>query len=134
MSGGTSNELPLLRVTGLVDRPRGYDLDTLHDMGTPEEGAAGVVVAMRPLIEAARPRTGATHVTALSADGAYSASIPLTEVLALGEVHAGRADGESILRLLVPGGMTLCWNVKDLGLLRVTAGPEPDSLPEILTH
>ena len=103
-------------------------------MGAPDEGAAGVVVAVRPLIEAARPRTAATHVTALSADGAYSASIPLTDAMALGEVHAGGADGESTLRLRVPGGMTLCWNVKDLGLLRVTAGPEPDSLPEILAH
>ena len=121
-------------MNGLVDRPRGYDLETLHDMGTPDHGAAGVVVAVRPLIEAARPRTAATHVTALSADGAYSASIPLTDAMALGEVHAGGADGEPVLRLQVPGGMTLCWNVKDLGLLRVTAGPEPDSLPEILTH
>ena len=124
----------MLRVNGLVDRPRGYDLETLQDMGTPDESAAGVVVAVRPLIEAARPRTAATHVTALSADGAYSASIPLTDAMALGEVHAGSDEGESILRLRVPGGMTLCWNVKGLGLLRVTAGPEPDSLPEILTH
>ncbi|WP_420611662.1 hypothetical protein [Candidatus Spongiisocius sp.] len=121
-------------MSGLVDRPRGYDLETLHEMGSPDEGAAGAVVALRPLIEAARPRTAATHVTALSADGAYSASIPLTDAMALGEVHADPADRESILRLRVPGGMTLCWNVKDLGLLRVTAGPEPDSLPEILTH
>lgn len=121
-------------MTGLVDCPRGYDLETLHDMGTPDEDAAGVVIAVRPLIDAAQPRTAATHVTALSADGAYSASIPLTDAMTLGEVHTGSADGESILRLLVPGGMTLCWNVKDLGLLRVTAGPEPDSLPEVLTH
>lgn len=121
-------------MNGLVDRPRGYDLETLHNMGTPDESAAGVVVAVRPLIEAARPRTAATHVTALSADGAYSASIPLTDAMALGEVHAGSDGGESILWLRVPGGMTLCWNVKDLGLLRVTAAPEPDSLPEILTH
>lgn len=134
MDGGRSPGPPVLRVSGLVDRPRGYDLETLHDMGSPDEGAAGAVVALRPLIEAARPRTAATHVTALSADGAYSASIPLTDAMALGEVHASPADGESILRLRVPGGMTLCWNVKDLGLLRVTAGPEPDSLPEVLTH
>lgn len=118
----------------MVDRPGGYDLEALHDMGTPYESAAGVVVAVRSLIEAAWPRTAATHVTAISADGAYSASIPLTEVMALGEVHTGSADGESILQLRIPGGMTLCWNVKDLGLLRVTAGPEPDTVPEILPH
>lgn len=118
----------------MVAHPKGYDLDTLRGMGIREEGVAEVVVPVRRIIEAARPRTAATHVTALSADGAYSASIPLTDAMGLGEVHAGDADGEPILRLLVPGGMTLCWNVKDLGLLRVTAGPEPDSLPEILTH
>lgn len=134
MAGGRSPGPPVLRVTGLVDRPRGYDLETLHDMGTPVESAAGVLVAVRPLIEAARPGTAATHVTALSADGAYSASIPLADAMELGEVHTGSADEVPILRLRVPGGMTLCWNVKDLGLLRVTAGPEPDSLPEILTH
>ena len=134
MAGGRSEGPPVLQVTGLVDRPRDYDLETLHDMGNPGEGTADAVVAVRPLIEAARPRTAATHVTALSADGAYSASIPLTDAMALGEVHAGSAGGGSILRLRVPGGMTLCWNVKDLGLLRVTAGPEPDSLPEVLTH
>ena len=134
MAGGRASGPPVLRVNGLVDRPRGYDLETLHDLGTPDEGAAGAVVGVRPLIEAACPRPAATHVTALSADGAYSASIPLTDAMALGEVHSAGADGAPILRLRVPGGMTLCWNVKDLGLLRVTAGPEPDSLPEILTH
>lgn len=118
----------------MVAHPKGYDLDTLRSMGIREEGTGEVVVPVRRIIEAARPRTSASHVTALSADGAYSASIPLTDAVALGEVHASGAGGESMLRLRVPGGMTLCWNVKDLGLLRVTAGPEPDSLPEILTH
>ncbi len=81
-----------------------------------------------------QPRTAATHVTALSADGGYSASIPLTEAMPLGEVHARSVDGEPILQLHIPGGMTLCWNVKDLGLLRVTAGPEPDTVPENPPH
>lgn len=118
----------------MVDRPRGYDLETLRNVGTPDENAAGVVVAVRLLIEAARPRTAATHVTALSADGGYSASIPLTEVMPLGEVHARSVDGEPILQLRIPGGLTLCWNVRDLGLLRVTAGPEPDTVPENPPH
>lgn len=134
MAGGRSPESLVLRVSGLVDRPRGYDLETLYDLGTPDEGAAGAVVAVRLLIEAARPRTAATHVTALSADGGYSASIPLTEAMPLGEVHARSVDGEPILQLHIPGGMTLCWNVKDLGLLRVTAGPEPDTVPENPPH
>ena len=109
-------------------------METLRKMGPPDENTAGMVVAVRPLIEAARPRTAATHVTALSADGGYSASIPLAEVMPLGEVHDRRVDGEPALQLHIPGGKTLCWNVRDLGLLRVTAGPEPDSVPENPPH
>lgn len=118
----------------MVDRPRGYDMETLRKMGPPDENTAGMVVAVRPLIEAARPRTAATHVTALSADGGYSASIPLAEVMPLGEVHDRRVDGAPTLQLHIPGGKTLCWNVRDLGLLRVTVGPEPDSVPENPPH
>ena len=119
---------------GLVAHPKVYDLDTLRGMGARVEGTGGVVVSLDRIIKAARPRTAATHVTAISADGAYRASIPLPDATTLGEIHAEDTDGVPFLRLQVPGGMTLCWNVKGLGLLRVTAGSEPDSLPEVLTH
>ena len=121
-------------MSGLVAHPKGYDLDTLRSMGARAEGAGGVAVSLDRIIGAARPRTAATHVTAISADGSYRASIPLPDATALGEVHAKDTDGGPVLRLQVPGGTTLCWNVKGLGRLRVTAGPEPDSLPEVLTH
>ena len=124
-----------LAVSGLVDRPERYDLERLHHLGDRRDDSDEVVVYLRQVIEDAGLTTSATHVTAVSADGAYSASIPLPEALAKGELHVGEAPGaEAPIRLEVPGGLTRCWNVKDLGRLRVTSGPEPDSLPSILTH
>ena len=37
-------------------------------------------------------------------------------------------------RLTVAEGSTLCWNVKRVATLRVTAGPEPDDVPENPPH
>lgn len=81
----------------------------------------------------------ATHVTVLSDDGLYSASIPLNEATAKGRLFVGidstldRSLGGPF-RLTVPDGRTLCWNVKAVGELRFTEGPEPDSVPENPTH
>ena len=123
-----------LVLSGLVDQPERYDLERLRVLGQQEEGSDRVVVPLRPLIEGSRPARAATHVTAASADGTYTASIPLPEALSKGELHLEARAVKEPIRLQVPGGMTLCWNVKGLGRLKVTEGPEPDSLPEVLTH
>ena len=124
-----------LAVSGLVDEQQRYSLEELRLLGGHNDGSHEVVVPVRRVIEDAGPTASATHVTAMSADGKYSASIPLTEVVAKGELHVREGpEAGSPIRLVVPGGMTLCWNVKDLGRLRVTEGPEPDSLPEVLAH
>lgn len=124
-----------LVVSGLVATPDRYGLQDLARLGENLQGSSEAVVPARRLLEAAGPAESATHVTALSADGSYSASIPLEEAISKGEIHVNdAADSELPIRLLVPGGMTLCWNVKGLARLRVTEGPEPDSLPEVLTH
>lgn len=123
-----------LAVSGLVETPDRYSLEHLARLGEHRDGAV-TVVPVRRVIEGAGPAPSATHVTALSADGSYSASIPLGEAVSKGEIHVDEATGGGPpIRLLVPDGMTLCWNVKGLGRLRVTEGPEPDSLPEVLTH
>ena len=123
-----------LVVSGLVETPDRYNLEALARLGKNRQGATAVV-PVRRVIEAAGPAAAATHVSALSADGSYSASIPLGEVVAKGEIHVREpAESELPIRLIVPGGMTLCWNVKGLGRLQVTEGPEPDSLPDVLTH
>ena len=124
-----------LAVSGLVHIPQRYDLEGLRNLVDRPDDSNDVVVSLRQVIESAGPTTSATHVTAVSADGAYSASIPLPEALTKGELHVGETPGEEApIRLEVPGGLTRCWNVKGLGRLRVTSGPEPDSLPAILTH
>lgn len=74
-------------------------------------------------------RGSATHASFESVDGDYRASIPLDEVHAGGWVCL-----EDTLRLLIPEGRTLCWNVKDLGRIRLTEGPEEDSVPENPPH
>ena len=136
MSERRPDDPSCLVVGGLVDDPRSYGAEHLLGLGESRDPAREeLVVPLRPLIEQAAPSVSATHVSAVSADGAYTASIPLAEALAKGELHVGRATGGwAPVRLEVPGGMTKCWNVKGLGLLRVTAGPEPDSLPDVLTH
>ncbi len=123
-----------LVLSGLVGQPGSYRLEQLRVLGRREDDSDLVVVPLRPLIEGARPAHAATHVTAASADGSYTASIPLPEAISNGELHLEARGAKAPIRLQVPGGMTLCWNVKGLGRLKVTEGPEPDSLPEVLTH
>lgn len=131
----THHDNHILEMSGLVAKPERYTSQQLRVMGQPAENSDRAIVPLKPLLEEARPDRKATHVTAASADGTYTASIPLHEALSKGELHVDAPDGDpSPLRLLVPGGMTLCWNVKGLGRLKVTEGPEPDSLPEVLTH
>jgi len=72
-----------------------------------------------------------THASFESRDGEYRASIPIGVVVERGVVELEGARG---LRLRVIGGDTLCWNVKDLGRIRLTDGPEPDSVPENPPH
>ena len=125
-----------LAVVGLVDTPQRCSLERLRGWGGRPGGASGeTVIPLRAVVEQAGLSAAAAHVSAVSADGSYTASIPLAEALAKGEICVGGASGGGpAIRLEVPGGLTKCWNVKGLGLLRVTEGPEPDSLPDVLTH
>jgi DMSO/TMAO reductase YedYZ molybdopterin-dependent catalytic subunit len=77
------------------------------------------------LLDRATPAARADHATVISGDDDYRASIPLTE-LRRGQLDDGR--------LTIPDGRTLCWNVKNVVRIEVTAGPEPDSVPENPPH
>jgi hypothetical protein len=74
------------------------------------------------------PAARRVHVS--SEDGSYSASVPLEEIRRNGVITAD-TEGN---RLRVYDGSTLCWNVKDVGELRLTATKEPDSVPGKPTH
>lgn len=95
-----------LVVDGLVAEP----LETPERDGTVED-----------LLERARPGAGADHATVHSGDGHYRASIPLA-FLRLASIDGGR--------LHVPDAPTRCWNVKDVVRIELTAGKQPDTVPD----
>lgn len=125
---------PRLLVTGLVERPGLLDEEMLHSLArpAPSPAAGAAAVGLGAVLDSRRPSPAASHVTVVNRDGDYSASIPLPEA-ARGKLLVGAGAGGPI-RLNVPQGRTLCWNVKDVGTLRLTAGPEPDSVPENPPH
>ena len=114
--------------------------DGAGDGGDPAATDTSAAVAVASILEHLVIDPAATHCSVVSRDGSYSASIPLDE-LRDGGWLAYALDGKTLtgdlggpLRLTVRQGTTLCWNVKDVGELRFTAGKEPDSVPEKPTH
>lgn len=73
----------------------------------------------------------ATHASFDSVARDYRASIPLDVVRRQGVILI---DDGGRLRLRVREGRTLCWNVKDLGSIRLTQGAEEDSVPANPPH
>lgn len=134
------NTVPVIRITGLVDSPGEWAMEDLAEMSEQvgEGEIQGRGVSAGTLLEASRPQGG--YVSVESDDGSYRASIPLGELSEKGVVvygwGAGRLPPErgGPFRILVPEGRTLCWNVKGVGEMRVTAEPEPDSVPANPTH
>jgi DMSO/TMAO reductase YedYZ molybdopterin-dependent catalytic subunit len=112
----------------------------VEDVSTVAPGAVGTAVPLAPIIDAAGIDPSATHATVVGSDGAYTASIPLETLrtggwlaVALGD-RPLPADKGGPLRLTVADGSTLCWNVKNVGSIRFTIGPESDSVPENPPH
>ena len=132
---------PEISISGLVGRPRLLDEPTIRGRGVTDDSAPeGVlVVELRDLLAGSEVSERATYLSVVSDDGLYTASIPLVEALAKGRLFVGgsatmdRSVGGPF-RLAVPDGRTLCWNVKSVGELRVTHGPERDSVPDNPTH
>jgi hypothetical protein len=81
--------------------------------------------AVADLLDRAAPGAAGDHATVVSGDDGYRASIPLME-LRRGQLDDGR--------LTIPDGRTLCWNVKNVVRIEVTAGPQPDSVPANPPH
>ena len=112
----------------------------IADIGTEAEGFAGEAVPLTPILDASGPTAAATHATVESDDGHYRASIPLGDLMQRGWLMFA-LDGAPLprerggpLRVVVPEGRTLCWNVKGAATIRVTAGAEPDSVPANPPH
>ena len=138
---------PELVVTGAVSRELTFAAVDLAAMpGTVDNVTAVVPVAIgravkvSSVLDAAGPDASATHCTVISAAGDYRASIPLADLRAGGWLAFGYDNGPlpddrgGPFRLTVAEGSTLCWNVKQVALLCVTYGPEPDDVPENPPH
>lgn len=104
-------------------------------------GREGGAVRLESVLAVAQPKPSATHVTLSSADGDFTASVPLG---ALGDaVIAYRVGGAALpasrggpFRFFVPEGgacataeVDQCANVKRLARIRVTAGRGEDNRP-----
>ena len=135
---GQRPDREVLRITGLVAKPRQWSMEGLAKLGGQVTGTEGRGVAAGTLLEASGPR--GCYVTVESEDGEYRASIPIGELSTKGVVVYGLGESQlprdrgGPFRMLVPGGRTLCWNVKGVGEMRVTAEPEPDSVPTEPLH
>ena len=134
-----------LRITGLANGTVEWaELDGLDggvvDAAEVAEGAVGAAVPVSSVLAGIPLDPAATHCSVVSRDGAYKASIPIDDLrnggwlaYALGGEPLP-ADAGGPLRLTVAQGDTLCWNVKDVGELRFTAGSEPDNVPRKPKH
>jgi hypothetical protein len=134
-----------LRITGLASgtiewSELGDIADAAEGAGRLSDGALDAAVPVASVVKRFPIDPSATHCSVVSRDSSYSASIPVDELLGSGWL-AYALDGKPLpaekggpFRLSVVQGATLCWNVKDVGELRFTAGKEPDSIPEKPTH
>ncbi len=138
----------LLRVTGEVEREQGLgfaDLaalpDQVADVSAVVPGREGTAVPLAAILAQAGCRPQATHITLISGDGCFSASVPLAAVnkglvvYRLG-AEALPAKHGGPLRFLIPnveqcavGGVDACANVKFLAEIRLTRGAGKDTRP-----
>ena len=143
--GRSIGSMSELRLTGLKRGSGSLSWDEIAAMPATEmtsiaDNAIGDAVPAALLIELAEPEQDAAYCSVVSVDGAYSASIPIADLVEGGWL-AFRLDGAPLpagnggpLRLTVALGRTLCWNVKDVGELRFTPTKEPDSVPARPEH
>lgn len=108
----------------------------IEDLGAVMPGMRGKGVKFTGLLNLATFEPNADHVTFISHDGQYSASLTLDQAKNYGIV-VYQVDGEPLpvekggpFRLVTPGLGDLCANVKNIGVIKVTAGPGSDTRPE----
>jgi len=106
------------------------------DISTIMPGMQGKGIKLAGLIELASVPHDADHVTLISKDGQYSASLTIDQARDFG-VLVYQVDGEPLppnkggpFRLITPGLGDLCANVKNIGQIKVSTGPGTDTRPE----
>lgn len=135
-----------LTITGEVENETTLSFDELKhlpdqvdDVSKEVEGRRGGGVRLKSIIDKAGRRDGADHATLASTDGAFTASVPIDDILDAIVVYR---DGDAPLpedlggpiRFLIPnpgachsGGADTCANVKFLGRIELTRGKVEDT-------
>ncbi|HXH13778.1 MAG TPA: molybdopterin-dependent oxidoreductase [Alphaproteobacteria bacterium] len=139
----------LLEIAGRVAQPRTFDFAALtqlsgqvEDIGHLVSGRQGGGVRLPVLLAAVQPEPDAAYLTVESADGSFSASVPLAAVAPSGVVLY-RLGADPLptqlggpFRFLITdaqtcatGGVDLCANVKFVGRLLISDAPGRDTRP-----
>jgi 2-dehydropantoate 2-reductase len=105
----------------------------IDDVGKIMPGMRGHGVRIKALLEIPTPMIGADHVTFHSAEGNFSASLPLKAAIETG-ILIYRDDHQPLpeerggpFRLIAPGLGDLCANVKNVSRIEFTTGPGKDT-------
>ena len=145
MTKSTNPQNVTFELAGTGVKPLSVDGSTLahlptefhvEDIGTLMPSMRGKGVKVAGLLELAPFESNADHVTFFSHDGQYSASLTLDQAKNYGIV-VYQVDGEPLpsdkggpFRLVTPGLGDLCANVKNIGVIEVTAGLGKDTRPD----
>ena len=139
----------LLRVDGAVESPVDVcwddlcafpDDDRVDDVSTLNPHRQGSAVRLSAVLDIAKPKTSATHVTLHASTDGFSANLPIDAVRDVA-VLIYSIDGQPLsandggpIRFLIPNAapcktadLDACANVKHLDRIEFTTGPEPDS-------
>ncbi len=99
-------------------------------------GMQGKGIKLAGLLELVTVPTDADHMTFISKDGQYSASLTIDQARNFG-ILVYQVDGQTLplnkggpFRLITPGLGDLCANVKNIGQIHITIGPGKDTRPE----
>jgi DMSO/TMAO reductase YedYZ molybdopterin-dependent catalytic subunit len=134
----------ILAIEGECERPASFsylDLADVHpyyqvaDLSSVDERLVGRGVRLRSLIDQVGPGRGARWMTVESADGGFSACLPLEEIRRTGIVvyeKDGRplsVDDGGPVRFVIPYSTDRCANVEALGRIVISSKPGKDTRP-----
>ncbi len=108
----------------------------IPDINSLMPGMKGKGIKVEGLLELREIPNDADHVTFISQDEKYSASLTMDQAREYG-ILVYEVDGQPLpfekggpFRLITPGLGDLCANVKNIGQIKVSTGPEKDTRPE----